>query len=654
MTSKTITANQNLLDKLKLVELSQIIRAWLPRLKDLLVHAVGQIRILKKAYPGIMHFLIFWGITIQIIGTAINLMQMQLFVPGIELTFPRGNLYLFYEFSMDLAGLMILIGIGMAFIRRIFMRPKTLETRWDDIYALVLLTIIPIVGFSLEGMRLLSASPQWASYSFIGIWVARIWQFLGIQPDFAAQIHPYLFWTHFSLGLVFLASIPFTKLRHLVAIPLNILVKPTRKTGTIEKIENIDEAEILGVGKINEFTSQQLLSFDACVRCGRCEEVCPASISGNDYSPRLLIQAFRETMLHDLVGENGNGHKASTETALLGETIAENLPWVCTTCGACVERCPAFVRPMDEVIDLRRYQALTTGKLPKPVADTLRNLERQGNPWGIAAQERTAWAANLDIREIMPGEETDVLLFLGCAFAFDDRNKKVAKAFVRLLKRFNIDFAILGLDETCCGETARRMGNEYLFQVLAEQNIDTLGQVKFNRLVTQCPHCFNTLKNEYPQLGGSFPVQHYTEFLASLDLPELEISHNGNGLHEPITYHDSCYLGRYNQIYDAPRQLLDQSHIERVELKRSLENSFCCGGGGGQMWLETDAETRINHKRLAEVQSTKVETVATACPYCLLMFDDAIRSKGVGDQMHVFDIAELLDQKFSENEEIRR
>lgn len=647
MTSKTITADQNLLDKLKHVELGQKIRTSLPHLKDLLIHAVGQVRVLKKTYPGIMHFLIFWGITIQVVGTAINLMQMPLFIPGVELTFPRGNLYLFYEFIMDLAGLMILAGVGMALYRRLALHPKTLETRWDDIYALILLTLIPIVGFSLEGMRLLAAAPEWSSYSFVGIQMARFWKFIGLQPEMVAQIHPYLFWTHLSLGLLLFASIPFTKLRHLVAIPLNILVKPSRKTGTIEKIENIDEAEILGVGKIDEFTSQQLLSFDACVRCGRCEEVCPASISGMDYSPRAFIQSLRQTMVHDLVATNGNGHKSTTETTILGETFAENVPWFCTTCGACVERCPAFVRPLDGVIDLRRYQALTTGKLPKSIADTLRNLERHGNPWGIAAQERTAWAADLNIREILPGEETDVLLFLGCAFAFDDRNKKVARAFVRQLQKMNVDFAILGLDETCCGETARRMGNEYLFQVLAEQNIETLKQVKFNRLVTQCPHCFNTLKNEYPQLGGVFPVQHYTEFLASLALPDIQPDNNGNGLKGKIAYHDSCYLGRYNQIYDAPRQLLDRAHIDRIELNRIKENSFCCGGGGGQMWLETDAETRISHRRLEEAQSRQTEIVATACPYCLLMFDDAIRSKGVGDQIRVLDISEILDLKIN-------
>jgi len=376
------------------------------------------------------------------------------------------------------------------------------------------------------------------------------------------------------------------------------------------------------------------------MRCGRCEETCPASQSGMDYSPRAFIQSLREAMLATLVQPNGNGNKT------LDDFLPEDIAWSCTTCGACMERCPAFIRPIDEIVDLRRYQALTTGKVPKSVADTLRNVERQGNPWGIPAEDRIAWTEGLGVREIMPGEETDVLLFLGCAFAYDERNKKVAKAFVHLLQKAGVDFAILGLDETCCGETARRMGHEYLFQVFAEQNIQAFNAIKFNRIVTQCPHCFNTLKNEYPQMGGDYPVQHYTEYLAELSLPGVGAP-NGNGIHGKVAYHDSCYLGRYNQIYTQPRQLLQGARVDLVEMARREENSFCCGGGGGQMWLETDAETRINHRRLNDALEAKSDVVATACPYCLLMFDDAIRSKGVGEQIEVLDIAEVLDRQLS-------
>lgn len=613
-----------------------------PRLRDFFVHAIAQVRVLKKVYPGVMHFLIFWGMTIQVLGTAINLMQMQLFIPFVELTFPRGEAYLIYELVMDIAGLAILAGVAMALIRRIALRPKTLESRWDDYYALILLTLIPIAGFSLEGTRLLAAAPPWANWSPIGSLFAQLLHRLGLKAQGAANLHTLLFWTHATLGLSLVASIPFTKLRHVVMTPLNIVLRRLRHQGTLEKIENIEEAETLGVNKIEEFTPLQLLSFDACLRCGRCEEVCPANISGMPYSPRDLIQSFREVLITTFITPNNNNHGE-----LLGTIIPENMPWYCTTCGACLVRCPAFVNPVDEIIDLRRYQVLTSGRMPKSVGDTLRNMERQGNPWGIPADDRIAWAEGLNVRQILPGEQTDVLLFLGCAFAFDERNKKVARSFVRLLQKSGVDFAILGIDEVCCGETARRLGHEYLFQMLAEQNIETLSKIHFNRIVTQCPHCFNTLKNEYPQMGGVFNVQHYTEFLLEFPFVQQISAPSENGLKGRITYHDSCYLGRHNQIYQPPRRLLKQAKVNTVEMGRRGENSFCCGGGGGQMWLETDPSTRINHRRLEDALKIKADIVATACPYCLLMFDDAIRSKGLGEKIQVMDIAEILDKSLA-------
>ena len=611
----------------------------LPRVRDFFVHSILQTRVLKKAYPGIMHALIFWGVTIQVLGTLINLQQMALFLPFIELPFPRGNLYLAFELVMDLAGVAIILGVSMALFRRIVLKPKNLETRWDDSYALVLLMLIPIVGFTLEGTRLLSAAPEWSNWSPVGAMVAGLMGSMGMSTEGAMNLHFYLFWTHAALGLTLVASIPFTKLRHLVMVPLNVILHPRRKEGTLELIDDIEEAETLGVGQVQEFASHQLLSFDACVSCGRCDDVCPAAISGMPYSPRTFIRSLREVMITNLVKTNGSNGKNGQE---LTEVLPEDIAWSCTTCGACLTRCPAFVNPVDEVIDLRRYQVLTSGKMPKSVGDTIRNLERQGNPWGMPAEDRLAWADGLEIRELAPGDETDVLLFLGCAFAYDDRNKKVAQSFVRLLHKAGVDFGILGYDEICCGETARRLGNEYLFQEFAKQNIEVLSKIKFNRVVTQCPHCFNTLKNEYPQLGGNFKVQHYTEFLNELSFAWEGAGQNGNSLKGNLTYHDSCYLGRYNEIYKEPRGLLDKANVSRVEMALREENAFCCGGGGGQMWLETDPNTRINHRRLDNVLAAKADVVATACPYCLLMFDDAIRSKGLGDQVQVMDVAEVL------------
>lgn len=619
---------------------------------EFFTQGILQLRIWKKIYPGVMHFLIFWGVTIQIVGTAINLMQMALFTPFALEHFPRNGWYFFYEFIMDLAGVFILVGVGMALFRRLVTKPKYLGYAWDDWYALILLTLIPLAGFTTEAMRLISADPLWAGYSFAGSIFASLFRAFGVTPESAFGWQQTFVLIHIFLGVAFVASIPFTKLRHLIFAPLNIIRYPRRAMGALEKVEDIEETELLGVGKITEFNSQQLLSFDACLRCGRCEDVCPCTNSGMSYSPRLLITDLREAMLKSLIAPNGTqtGDGVPSEDGvaeipeLVDHTFGEHDLWSCTTCGACLTRCPAFINPPEQVVDLRRYQVLTTGNIPKSVGDTLRNMERQGNPWGMPPENRLSWAEGLAIRELAPGDEVEVLLFVGCAAAFDERNKKVVQSFARLLKKAEVDFGVLGFDEACCGETARRMGHEYIFQVMAEQNIEIFNEIKFQRIVTACPHCFNTLKNEYPQMGGEYEVLHYSEMLNRL-ITSGKLPTNGQQNGSTITYHDSCYLGRYNDIYSAPREILDKAGTHRIELSRKGENSFCCGGGGGMMWMETDPNTRINNQRLEEVLNAKVDTVATACPYCLTMFDDAIRTKAVGEQVKVVDIVEVLEAK---------
>ena len=620
---------------------------------DFFIHMLLQLRIWKKIYPGIMHLLIFWGVTIQVIGTAINLMQMALFTPFALETFPRNGWYFFYEFIMDLAGVFILVGIGMAFFRRLVTKPTYLGSAWDDWYALILLTLIPLAGFTTEAMRLIAAAPPWAGYSFAGSVFASFYSALGVTPESAFGWQQTFVLIHIFLGVVFVASIPFTKLRHLIFAPLNIFRHPRQQMGALEKIKDIEETELLGVGKITEFTPQQLLSFDACLRCGRCEDVCPCTISGMAYSPRLLIIDLQTELRKSLVAPNGNGANADNEEfeipELVDHTFGEHDLWSCTTCGACLTRCPAFINPPEQVVDLRRYQVLMMGNMPKSVGDTLRNMERQGNPWGMPPENRLNWAEGLEVRELAPGDEVEVLLYVGCAAAFDERNKKVVQSFVRLLKKAEVDFGVLGFDEACCGETARRMGHEYIFQVMAEENIAIFNEIKFQRIVTACPHCFNTLKNEYPQMGGEYEVLHYSELLNDLvSSGKLTSGANGKSTNEQmangrIAYHDSCYLGRHNNIYAAPRAVLDQAGTDRVELSRQGENGLCCGGGGGMMWMETDPNTRINNRRLQDALEAKVDTVATACPYCLTMFDDAIRSKAVGEQVQVLDIVEVLE-----------
>lgn len=613
---------------------SHTLRSWYPRLRNLLIDAIGQVRVLRKAYPGVMHALIFWGMTVQIVGTIIALLQMQLFVPFVELPFPRGNFYLGMELAMDLAGVAIIAGVLMALFRRLVLRPASLPTHWDDLYALGLLLLIPLAGFTTEGLRILAISPPWANWSPIGRATAGLLYRLGLSPEAAWSIHGWSYWIHIGVALLLVASIPFTKMRHLFVTPLNILLRPLRREGVLSTIPDIEEAEVLGASQIAELQPQQLMALDACLQCGRCEELCPANAAGMDFSPRAFIQMLRDQLADHLYSPNGG------EAPLFEEAFGPEAAWLCTTCGACVKNCPAFVNPVDEIIELRRAQALMTGSVPNSVGLALRNIERQSNPWGLPASDRMAWADGLDIPVVQPGEAVDVLLFVGCAFAYDDRNKRAVKALIQLLEAAGIDYAVLGEAERCCGETARRLGHEYLFQMLAEENIVTLNDLTFSRLVTQCPHCFNTIKNEYPALGGDFTVLHYTQLLAEIDerLPGTERSTELND----VTYHDSCYLGRYNGIFDAPRALLREAGYPLTEMVDRRNAAMCCGGGGGQMWMETDADTRINNLRLEQATDTQAKLVATACPYCLLMFDDAIRSTGQGDAIQAQDIAEIL------------
>jgi Fe-S oxidoreductase/nitrate reductase gamma subunit len=609
-------------------------KRWGRGAREFLLHAVVQDRVLQRIYPGVMHFLLFWGVTIQVLGTAINLVQTDLFLP-FTLPFPKGAAYLGFELVMDIAGVMIIAGALMALFRRLVLRPASLISRWDDWLAIGLLLLIPILGFTTEGIRLEEVQPAWRAWSPIGSLSSLGLVAMGLGGAAGMALHPWMVVAHAVSGLTLVALMPFTKLRHLVTGPLNIVLRPERKTGALEKIENIEEAEKLGVGQVSEFSGQTLLSFDACVQCGRCETVCPATISGMPYNPRTLVRSLYENLHANL--------DRATPQPLLGGALSKETPWACTTCGACLSVCPMFIDQVSAVVELRRYLTLTTGEVPGSVGEALTQIERRGNPWGIEKSNRAPWVTEEGIRVIQPGEKTDVLLFVGCAYSYDSRSQQAGRELARLLKKAGVDFAVLGQAEGCCGETARRLGHEYLFQTLAQQNIVTLGSIEFQSIVTGCAHCYNTLKNEYPQLGGTYPVIHHTELLAELVAAgRLALKADTDGAN--FVYHDSCYLGRYNDMYTAPRDLLQAvPGLQRTEMPRRRANGFCCGGGGGQMWMETDPNTRINRRRLQEAMvQAHADVVVTACPYCLIMFDDAIRSTGVGEKVTVQDVAEVL------------
>jgi len=606
-------------------------------MRDFLQHALLQDRVLQRLYPGLMHAFIFWGMTIQIVGTIINLLQYPLFLP-FQITFPQGSAYLGFELVMDIGGGMLIVGVLMAIARRAFFRPSYLINRWDDWFALGLLLTIALLGFASESIRLLAENPAWRAWAPIGNLIANGLYAAGVRIAPDSPLHAWLFWAHAVTGTAFVVALPFTKLRHVLTGPLNIALRPLRAKGELATIEDIENAEKLGVGEVAEFASRQLLSFDACVQCGRCEDSCPATLSGMSYSPRTLVFQLQRASHEQLMGENGTAHGKQMDDYFNVQDA-----WLCTTCGACLEACPMFIDPVSAIIDLRRYLTLTTGDIPGSVGETLVQMERRGNPWGLPAEGRAPWIEELGVRVLQPGERTDLLLFAGCAYSYDTRNQAAARSLVKALQQAGVDFAVMGDAESCCGETARRLGHEYVFQVMAEENIAAFGTVQFERMVTPCAHCFNTLKNEYPAFGADFEVVHHTQLLAEL-IEQGALTPQESVDVRQLAYHDSCYLGRYNGIYDQPRAVLDSlPGMQRVEMERNRAQGFCCGGGGGQMWMETDPNTRINQRRLSQaVDETGAEVVVTACPYCLIMFDDAVRSKGLGEQVQVLDLAEVL------------
>ena len=418
-------------------------------------------------------------------------------------------------------------------------------------------------------------------------------------------------------------------------------------------ITDFETRETYGVANIPEFTWKQLLDLDACTRCGRCQDRCPAYLTEKPLTPKKLIQDLKNHLQKErpmLLG-NGNGKEARALTPIMGNAITDDELWSCTSCMSCMEQCPVFIEQVPKVVDLRRYLVMMESSFPPEVAGVFKNMEVNSNPWGIGLAKRGDWAKALGVKILSESEDKDidVLYYVGCSGSFDDRNKKVAASFVQILQAAGVRFGILGAEEKCCGDSARRMGNEYLFQQLAQENIAAMQQYGVKTVVTTCPHGYNIIKNEYPQLGGVFQVYHHTEFIARLVAEgRLKLT---NTINQKLTFHDSCYLGRYNSIYDQPRKVMATiPGITLHEMDRNRERSFCCGAGGGRMWMEEHLGTRINHSRFEDAVKTKADMIGTACPFCLTMLEDATKDKEMEESIRVRDVAELVLESMHKEE----
>ncbi|GAV25097.1 putative iron-sulfur-binding reductase [Carboxydothermus islandicus] len=616
-----------------------------------------QKRILNELYPGLMHFGIFWGFTVLFLTTLLVAIQADF---GIKVF--TGNVYLLFSFLADVGGVAAIIGVLMAIIRRYLLKPDRLDNKPDDLISLLLILIILVTGYIVEGIRMAVAGDNWAAYSPFGNLVAQL--FAGANEGTLRLWHVILWWGHMLLAFGFIAYIPYSKLIHIFTAPINQALADPQSAKTFPLIDlEAEDVESFGVSTVEEFTQKQLLDLDSCTRCGRCQDNCPAYLTKKPLSPKKMTQDLKEALNERApviiarakaeLAKKGLGEEATTNEveeavtrALIGEVIEEDTIWACTTCRACQEVCPVYVEHIPKTIELRRNLVLMESSFPQEVQLTFRNMENNGNPWGVGWANRADWAEGLEVPilgEIENPEEIEYLYWVGCAGSFDERNKKVSRALVKILKTAGIKFAILGTEEKCCGDSARRIGNEYLYQMLAQENIETMNNYQVKKIITACPHCYNTLKNDYPQLGGNYEVIHHSELIARL-LAENKIKLNSTD-NRRFTYHDSCYLGRYNRVFNEPREVLKNVGVKLTEMSRNRETSFCCGAGGGRMWMEETLGERINVERTRQALDTSPEGIAVNCPYCLTMLEDGIKAFDKTEEVKVYDIAELVAEK---------
>lgn len=620
-------------------------RPW-ERILRTLKYAVAQVRILRQSYPAVMHLAIFWTMVLFFIGTVLGSLDTDVFELIFNTKLLIGDFYLAEKVVLDLAALFALIGLGLAIYRRYIVRPDRLNIDWRFNLTLPLLAFIVLTGLFVEALRLAALQPAWAPFSVVAYPISLL--FRGSDITGLETAHRVVWSIHFLGVASAFATLPRTNLFHVFTSPANIFFAPFKTKGALKPIFNLEQAEQLGVKKLTDFPQPQLVNFDACTECGRCQVVCPAYAAGQPLNPKYVVldlQHYLTAQGPKLLGpaqKNGDGNGNSK--AMVGDIIKHETLWACTTCYGCVYECPVLIEHVDAIVDMRRYLALMEGDIPGSLATTLTNIERAGNPWKQPKRKRAAWTQGLDFEvpimaNLPEGTEVDVLWWVGCAGAYDPRNQKVTRAIAKILHTAGVNFAILGEEETCTGDAARRAGNEYLFQQLAQQNIETLNRYKFKLILTQCPHCFNTLLNEYPQFGGNYQVMHHTQYIEALLAEEqVKVKAEAKG---KITFHDPCYLGRYNDEYDAPRYLATATGMKLVEMAKSKDKAMCCGGGGARVWMEDEGETRVNYNRLAQIQATGCTQVGVACPFCMVMLEDARGAKGA-EELVIRDVAEIV------------
>ena len=607
--------------------------------------------LLRDSAAGVMHSLIYFPFLVLFAVTTVLEIDHQL-PPSAK--FLHGTTYQAYKFIGDTAGILFLIGVGWAILRRYGQRPFRLrtKTRPEDAVILGTLFTIGVTGLFVQAVRIAQAGrPSFEKWDYIGYPLS--WLFRNTVPGDLQHIHQALWVVHVGTFFLFVTLLPITKLRHMFTSPMNMYLSDReRPKGAMKPLPNLAETslESFGASVVSDFTWKQLLDTDACTVCGRCTSVCPAQATGKPLDPREIVlkvgQVMSESGAPPVAPTVGHVPELTVRADSVFERITPEEIWACTSCKACDEICPVNIEILDKILDMRRYLSLMESNFPAELGKAYRAMENQQNPWGMSQDTRADWAEGLEGLPIVDGSEAlghEYLFWVGCAGSFDDRARKITAATAKLLQRAGVDFAILGPVELCTGDPARRSGNEYLFQMLAMQNVETLNTMGVTKVVTICPHCLNTISNEYPQLGGRFQVVHHSELIEWL-IESGRLDLGGASLDERIVYHDSCYLGRHNDIYQAPRRVIGSlKGIEIVEAPRNGTRGMCCGAGGARMWMEESTGKKVNTERSRELLATGATRVATACPFCIVMIDDGVKEHG-RDDVTVQDISvHLLD-----------
>ena len=606
------------------------------RFSRFLSETLSQRRVLRVRDGGLFHAGLFWGFTALFAGTILVMLQADLLTPLFHFNMLSGLFYRLFSLVLDLAGIIAIITLGGLFVRRFVIRPKGLETTREDLLVHALLFAILMTGFLIEGSRMavteVRDNPGLALWSPGGFLAARLLAFMG--DDALHGLHRGLWWFHLMLGLGFIAVIPRTKLRHLFTTSSNSFLAPLDDQGQIETIDLEDESrEQFGAASLADLTWKDLFDADACTACKRCQDRCPAWVTGKPLSPMKVVRQIGRTAVE-------------SPSATLADAVTREAIWACTTCGACQEICPADIEHVVKIVEMRRSLTLMDGEFAgAEVRRASESIEVGGNPFGMAPASRGAWAEGLPVSIMAEDSKVDILYFAGCYASFDPRNRKVAESFARICAAAGIRVGILGAEELCCGEPVRQMGNEYLYQTIARENIAAIGRYGVKHIVTACPHCFTTLGRGYRDLGLTVPVEHHATFIARLvEGNRLKLTPDSFG----FTWHDSCYLGRHNGIYSEPRRLMKAVGGNLSEMELSGQDSFCCGAGGGRILAEERTGTRINAQRVLMARETGAATLVSGCPFCLSMFEEGLAAGGTKTAMRALDLAEVVAARIRE------